>query len=135
MLGASLLLAATACHRPPPPKQHPHQSIDSLKAALQRAAANSFPTPSLANHHFDLTVKAEEIAGKTAEITAIGKELKGTVLSGPTSDSKVGLLISLPANRVAEFIRRIGVSDSSVPAADSSELPVMLEIHLTPGTE
>jgi len=132
MLGAGLLLAATACHRQAP-KPLPHHSIDSLREALQRAAATSLPAPSLANHRFDLTIKPEDIPAKAAEITSIGKEMKGTVLSSPSSDSGTSLLISLPANRVADFARRIG--ETSVPTAESSELPVMLEIRITPSAE
>ena len=128
------MLGATACHRSQT-KQTPHGNIDSLRDALQRAAVKSFPSPTLSNHRFELTVNAKAVASKTEEITAIGKELNGTVLSGPASGPGASLLIRLPANKEAEFARRIGVPESSIPAGDSSELPVMVDVQITPEAE
>jgi len=130
MAAGCLILGLTACHRSQPKQTG---NIDSLRDALQRAAVKSFPSPTLSNHRFELTAKA--VASKAAEITAIGKELNGTVLSGPASGPGVSLLIRLPANREAEFARRIGVPETSIPPGDSSEIPVMVDVQITPEAE
>ena len=139
VLGTSLALVP-ACHRKEAPQssqssQSSHHSIDSLRGALERAANQSLPTPSLTSHHFELKAPASALANKAAEVANIGKNLQGTVISEPTSPEGGQLLINLPANQTPEFARRIGIPETAIPPADSSDQPVLIEVRITPPTE
>jgi len=134
LLLAGCLAFLVACQRKQPPK-YPHTNIDSLRDSLQRAAASSLPTPTLTSHRFELTATPGAIAAKASMVASTAKELNGTVLTGPTNTSEATFLISLPANKVAEFARKIGVPVNALPSEDPSQEPVMVDVRITPPAE
>ncbi len=130
--GGCMLLGPAACHHRRPPNP-PLPNVDALRESLQRTASAAFPSPTLVNRHFALAVKDDEISVKASEISRIASELKGTVLAGPASSSGASLLIRLPGNQVAEFATR--ALGKALPFEESSDVPVLVEVVLSPKPE
>jgi hypothetical protein len=114
------------------------QNRKDVTIALQKAAANALPTPSLDVDEIKITVASKQQDAMVEKITAAAQQAGGSAVKNLSNENGTLVFAEIPANHLTEFRNALAQLGAVLPASDNSSPGsgnAILQIRIVERTE
>jgi anti-sigma factor RsiW len=114
------------------------QNRQEVTLALQKAAANALPTPSLDVDEIKITVPAKQQDAMVEKISAAAKQAGGSAVKNLSNENGTLIFAEIPAERVSQFrdaLKQLGAVLPASPGPSATSGNAILQIRIVPRTE
>jgi anti-sigma factor RsiW len=114
------------------------QNRQEVTLALQKAAANALPTPSLDVDEIKITVPAKQQDAMVEKISAAAKQAGGSAVKNLSNENGTLIFAEIPTERVSQFrdaLKQLGAVLPASPGPSATSGNAILQIRIVPRTE